>query len=514
MNAPGSLSEMERVEIERNAYAAEVEILQESLADIELALEDRGWIALSQHAAEEFTREGRRRAAGLCRILSVQNPLIKRGIAVRVGYIWGSGLDIDAKDTDVNTVVQDFLDANEASYCGSQAREEAERTLATDGDLFRALFTSPLAGTVSVRSIDPNEIDEILTNPEDSKEPWFYLRSYTTTVIERGYSGLTRRRPERRRVIYPALGYRPASRPKSIDGIPVAWDTPVQHVAVNRIDGWSFGIGDAYASIFFARAYNEFLTDWAKLMKSLSRFAWRLTAKRTGSAQRAAIEARRVANLPAPRDPPSNAGATAVSSDAQLEAIPKTGATIDAESGRPLAGMVAAALGVPVTMLLADPGQTGARAVAETLDDPTKHEMNLRRALHEAADRAVLQYVLMQSVKAPRGALRGTVRINDRGREVIELAGDVDESINFQWPSLDKVDIKTIVDAIVAADGTEKIPPPVIARLLLAALGVDEIDEVMKDLVDDDGNWIDPAVTAGDDAARRFRNGEDPVEDL
>lgn len=63
-------------------------------------------------------------------------------------------------------------------------------------------------------------------------------------------------------------------------------------------------------------------------------------------------------------------------------------------------------------------------------------------------------------------------------------------------PDLSDTDIKTAVEAIVAADGTEKLPPLVIARLLLVVLGADNVDEVLEQLTDDDGNFVYP-----DDAA-------------
>lgn len=504
-----AIADHERLEIELAATSSELEFTRESLADLELALEDRGWMALTTQAAQEFTREGRRRASGLCRILAIQNPLIKRGIAVRTGYVWGDGVQITADDDDVNAVVQAFLDDNAASYSGSQAREESEKTLGTDGDVFRALPTSPVTGRVQVRTIDPEEVEDIISNPDDRDEPWFYLRQYTTQAVEAGYTGLTRTRRETRRVLYPALGFRPRQRPKSIDGIPVQWDTPVQHLAVNRIDGWSFGIGDAYAAISWARAYKEFLEDWSKLTKSLSRYAWRVTSATKGRAARAAGEARRVAQATTPNE--SQAGATAVTAGSTLEAVPKTGATIDSESGRPLAGMVAAALGIPVTMLLSDPGQTGARAVAETLDEPMKHEMQLRRSLHEAADRALLDYVIDQAVKAPRGPLRGTVKIDEYGREVITLAGEATRAIDIDWPTLDKVAVDVITKAIAAADDSGKVPPLTIARLFLMALGVKNIDEVLDEMKDDDGNWVDPRLSAGQAAADAFRDGRDPA---
>lgn len=502
-----TIAETDRLEVELSAANSQIEFMSESMADLELALEDRGWLALSIQAAQEFTRAGRRRASGLTRILSIQNPLIKRGIAIRTGYIWGQGVSIQARDEDVNTVVQAFLDDNVSSFSGSQAKEELERSLATDGNVYLAAFTSPLFGRVQIRSFNPDEVEEIISNPEDRDEPWFYLRQYVTDIVEAGYS-TTRTRRETRRILYPALGFRPLVRPKAIDGVPVMWDAPVLHISVNRVDGWEFGIGDAYAAISWARAYKEFLEDWAKLTKSLSRYAWRVTASTRGRAGKAAIEAQRAARVGRPNE--SVAGGTAVQSGNSLEAVPKTGATIDSESGRPLAGMVAAALGVPVTMLLADPGQTGARAVAETLDQPTILEMTMRRNNWSDQMKRLIDYVIDQSVKAPRGALKGTIGRDEFGREIITLAGDVERSIDIDWPSLEKTDLKVLMDAIVAADGTNKIPPLTIVREILMALGVENPDEVLDEVADENGNFVDPTLTAGQVAVDAFNQGKTP----
>ena len=83
-----------------------------------------------------------------------------------------------------------------------------------------------------------------------------------------------------------------------------------------------------------------------------------------------------------------------------------------------------AALGVPVTMLLSDPGQTGARATAETLDLPLELEMRDRRELWGDAQRRILDYVITESVRAGKGALKGTVKTDPvTGREVHDENG-------------------------------------------------------------------------------------------
>lgn len=250
-------------------------------------------------------------------------------------------------------------------------------------------------------------------------------------------------------------------------------------------------------------------------MKSLSRYAWKATTK--GSA--AATVRARIAAAPSTSTvtgEPLAAGATALlSPDAALEAINKSGATIDAESGRPLAMMVASALGIPVTMLLADPGQTGARATAETLDQPTELEMSQRRDLWTAAYRRLVTYVIAEAVRAPEGALKGVLRRDSNGRETLALAGDTDPTVDIVWPDLDDADVGVVVEAITKAAGTGVVPPEEILRLLLTALGVRNVDALIEAMLDDDGEFVwptgPPLGGLGGQATDLQRAGGDPA---
>lgn len=528
-------------------------LLTEQITELEGALSEGGWDLFGGAQTDtEFSRDGLRRLTALCRLTTIANPLVKRGVGLRVGYVWGLGVSIGARSKsgagqqgqtagkstqDVNAVVQRFLDdpSNRASWTGSQAREERERALATDGNQFIACFTAPLTGRVQVRTLPWDEITDVICNPEDRDEPWFYKREWTARDID----PLTGRIDSATHCVYypsldiaggiptgPGRGLR--SRPRRLTlfdgdtGGEIQWDAPVLHVKVNALDGWKFGLPDVYAALPWSRAYKDFLEDWAKLVKSLSRFAWRLTTAGSKVSKVANRVRQAIASQPLNdrTGAPSNAGAVSVGDpNVQLEAIPKTGATIDSESGRPLAAMVAAALGVPVTMLLGDPGVTGARATAETLDRPTELEMNLRRALHTETDRRLLDYVIDQAVKAKAGPLKGVAKRDETGREVVTLTGDSDGSmrtVDITWPPLADTPIDVLVKAIVDADSTAKLDaaPLVVARLLLEALGVDDIDEVLEQLVDENGEFIDAGVTAGDRAVGAFNRGQDPAAAL
>jgi hypothetical protein len=517
------------LEAERNTVALLEErlaeaspLLQESVTDLEQRLLDPGWRRFVALTEQEFTPEGMQQLRAVCRLSSLVNPLLKRGLSLRSAYVWGQAVEITARangrgaegEQDVQAVVSGFLNdpGNLRAVTGTEARDQLERSgLGCEGNVFIACFTRPQTGEVQVRTILADEIAEIICNPEDRSEPWFYRRIWDENQLDMRTG---RTVPVQRERFYPALDYRPNSRPRRIGGVDVAWDAPILHVSVNRPLGWQFGVPDSYAAVNWARAYKEFLEQWATLMKSLARFAWRLTAK---GSQRTQAKTK-LATAPS-RDPVTGAaqdvGATALIPPEQiLEAIPKSGATIDAESGRPLAMMVAAALDVPVTMLLSDPGQTGARATAETLDQPTELAMQQRRDLWAGAYRRLLQYVIAESVRAPQGALKGKVVRDRYGRQTVVLAGDTDDTIDIDWPDLDDRDPATIVKSIVDASAVGVIPPEVVLRLLLTALGVRDVDGIIQGLLGDDGEfkWPQaPPLGPGQKAADAQRTGQDPA---
>lgn len=493
-------------------------MLEESVADLERQLHDPDWIRFGHLAEIEFSIDGLRQLRSICTLFAVKNPLIVSGLRIRSGYVWGQGVEITARangkkpgEQDVQAVIDAFLQDphNQRAYTGAEARDQLEHALATEGEIFTALYTRPLTGAVQARTIGPDEIVEIIHNPDDRSEPWYYRRRWVQQIVTPEGQHLQQAREE----LHPCVDYRPRTRPRRLGQVPIRWDAPILHTAVNRPRGWSRGIPDVYPAIDWARAYKIFLEDWATLVKSLSRFAWKLTSK--GSGRRQARE--RLAAAP-PRDPATGqeqaAGATAITpTDAALEAIPKSGATIDSDSGRPLAAMVAAALGVPVTMLLGDPGTTGNRATAETLDKPTQLAMQQRRTVWQSTLDRILQYVITEAVRAPRGQLQGGI---DRDvyydREQVTLVGDTPTAVDYDWPSLEDTDPVQLVQAIVEADSTGTIPPEEILRMLLTALGVKRVDELVERLVDDTtGEFLWPRDGPGQQQANQTRSGGDPA---
>lgn len=465
---------------QQRAQALEDEtlILSEALADAEakLDIDNAGWSRYGSNGGG-FTHDFLVRKAEEVEIATAVNPLIKSGANMRAAYVWGSGVSVNVRDEsasgqDVNAIVQEFLDdPSNRTISSMEHRIRNERMLFTSGECWLALVTDPARGKVRVRTIPQAEITKIISDPEDRLTVWFYLREYQKT------DGTIRR------VLHPDLQYRPAVKHRAgwyssdLSDASIAWNQPVRPVIVNEVRGR--GLGDGFAAIPWAFAYKGFLESWYKLMQSLAKFAWQ--AKTRGD--KASLAAQRIAETAA-------AGSIAgTDANTRLEAISKSGASFDAGSGKPLAAMVAAALGLPVTMLLGDPGVTGARAVAETLDEPTQLEFALRREVWSSAYKDIAGYVIDVAVMA--GRLRGAI-VRDGDQVTVVLPPGDSRTIIVDFPRIDPTPMSALVQSIVAADATGIIPPLVIARALMKALLVPDVDDVLREITAEDGSFIQP----------------------
>lgn len=500
-----SAREMEVAVLEKQVDGL-TDTLRESFAQLELARDNAGYMLLGNQYADEFTREGLTKAANTGRLFGVANPLIKRGREMRHAYVWGQGVTIDTEDEKVNSFIQSFMDdeGNRTTFFGSQARQTYEGCLYDEGNFFLVNFTNPLTGRVKIRTIPFDEITDKVTAPGDRQIVHYYLRTWREPELQQdGTSRLVDKK-----AYYPDLKYQPVTKFKRVNDIEVIWDAPIRHVQVNALHNWKWGIGDSYAAIPWALAHKGFLEDWTLLMKALAKIAYVTSSKNAGPAQGRRAQLKGLGELPA-------GSSVSMTDDQKLEPLSKSGATLDSESSRPLATMAASALGLPVTILLADPGQTGARAVAETLDLPTRLTMQARQGLHTEVLQDILGYAIEQAVLAPRGELRGLGSpLRDDDRLLVKFKEPDKVSLNITWPSLEEEPIKEAIDAIVAADGMVDMPKLPLIRMALQILKIENIDEIIDEITDSSGKLIPTEVDAGNVATKAFRDGKNPAAAL
>ena len=296
---------------------------------------------------------------------------------------------------------------------------------------------------------------------------------------------------------HPDWRYKPKSKRAKIGGKPVMWDAPVYHVKTGGFSDWKFGVSEVYAAIDWARAYKEFLEDWASIVRSYRRFAWKFSGAKSKD-EIAAVKGKMhtthatgggVGTETVP--PPVTGSLAALTEGRDLQPIRTAGATVAAEDGRRLLLMVASVVGLPETFF--GDVSVGTLATAKSLDRPTELKMRQRQTLWADIHMEIYGYVLIQALQATGGLLRGLGNVvveEDDGKteERIEWNDNVESKINIEFPPMVEADTEKMISAIVEGATLKGLPllkpelEPEWMRMILSTLGEDDIDEILEEL--------------------------------
>lgn len=510
--AGGEISSMrEAVDEYGTRLAQEVdtnEMLVERLAELELALDDSGWQKLGSDSDKQFTRAALKTINKTARLYWLKNPLIKRAVYTQTAYVFGQGMEINAVDDTVSEVVDAFINdqKNQTELTSHQARMMKETELQLLGNIFFVFFVNEYDGTVRVRTIPEDEIERVITNPEDSKEPRYYLR------VWRYADSVGSMNTKEKRMLYPDYRYNPKDVAEYvvIDGqsVPVAREQ-VYHIKVNCLSDMDFGVSELYAAIDWAKAYKEFLEDWATLVKALSKFAWRAVSK-TGKKGVDAIKSRLDSTISSGdlvdrNNPPAVGSFLITGQGTDISPINKTGTTTSVDDGRRMLLMVSAATGI-FEHYFGDPS-TGNLATAQSMERPMELMFKDRQTLWADVYIDILQYVIDQSIMAPSGRINGSTRYNIYGeREVVigdnEDGEPIDRTVEITFPDILEKDIASKVEAIVNAATLAGNQPagtfdmPTVTRMLATALGIHDIEPMISRLFPD-GEDVPAAPDSG-----------------
>ncbi len=168
--------------LEKMAPVDELEVLiREATQTVEdeLRLEDQGWINLSAGARDIITDAARIENLQLSRLYYLKDPLGRQSIRLWTDYTFGSGLTWQAEDDKTKKVLEAFWDskANQAVLSARGQRKSSDRLL-VDGEVFFAIFLGA-KDLATIRHVDPLEITEIITDPDDIEDVRFYRRRWT-----------------------------------------------------------------------------------------------------------------------------------------------------------------------------------------------------------------------------------------------------------------------------------------------------------------------------------------------
>ena len=154
-------------------------IIREALQSVEdqLSIEDRGWINLSGQTGDIITDQSRILNLKLSRLYAVKDPLGKQSIRLWTDYTFGTGITWQSENEKAVNVLKPFWNApaNQSVLSARGQRRSSDKVL-IDGEMFFAIF---LGTESTIRTIDPLEIIEIITNPEDREDVKYYKRQWS-----------------------------------------------------------------------------------------------------------------------------------------------------------------------------------------------------------------------------------------------------------------------------------------------------------------------------------------------
>ena len=482
-------------------------ISQGAYGDIELALQNVEWRREINLSWLEFSRWGIQQIILICRLYYVKNPLIFRCINVISSYVFGRGYEVSSTDPDANDVLDEFFKRN-TKILGQVALVRHQRSLSTDGQIFFALISDTTnTGDVNVRTIDATEIQEVITNPEDTDEPWLYKREWTERNFNFSTGVVT---TVQRTAYYPALGYDPTEKPDKISTSPVNWAVPLIHFKGGiSVAKWHFDVPRTYPAIDWAKASKLFLENCATVKRALAQFAMSITTKGGQQAMQGIKAQMQTTVGPSTNlwdeNPPTVAGGTFVSGPGTtVEAFKTQGAGGNPEEIRRFLHWVCIVFDLPETFL-AD-ASTGSLATAQSLDRPTELAMLEKQEAWRELLVTIAIYVLRASGSAPSGKLKESLarrkvikfQVRESARKVLPSGRKVYEKkkkpakyemeVRVTFPAIREGDLPALVNAIVAAMTLDNkggqvvgIDEKIGVQLLYEQLGYEQAQEAAEE---------------------------------
>lgn len=361
----------QNIDLQKQIYEVQdyVDEVREDLLRVADQFDNLGWSPLGNQDPASYNQiplSTVKKIAETGRAL-VTNPFVDRAVNARIGYIWGG----DLKFTNTDSSSDAKIKVNKRTLFSAAAHNELETALATDGNVFLAVHR----GDDPAFRIPMHEITGSISNPDNNEEIWYIRREWS---VKKSVAGEAEQQETKKEKYYPTLEYSKRVEeqnlilPRRFGKIGVEQNYVIHHLAVNKQIGWRWGLPDVTSAIFFARVYKEFLEDNVDLVKAFSRIAMQV---KTGT-QGAANSAYAALTQPRGRDPITgesvNNPFAITGPETDIVATGLNAGQVNMDNGDPLAQGIAAAMNVPVDVVLGRP-QQGA------LDIPTKRIMRNRQ---------------------------------------------------------------------------------------------------------------------------------------
>ncbi|GAF77521.1 unnamed protein product, partial [marine sediment metagenome] len=159
-------------------------LLQEAATSVEteLRLEDAGWTQLGTVTGDPILDIQRIMNLKQSRLYHAKDPLAHQAIRLWTDYTFGPGMSWNMEDESAKKKLEVFWkDPMNRNVLSAQGQRKSSDKLLVDGEVFFALFLGP-NGTAIIRRVDPLEITEIISDPDDADATMYYRRQWSTRL--------------------------------------------------------------------------------------------------------------------------------------------------------------------------------------------------------------------------------------------------------------------------------------------------------------------------------------------
>lgn len=431
------------------------ELLEERLKEAtyqierELQLDNAGWIQLgvADQLMGGLDEVQRKWLVWRSRRYYNLDPLASQAIAIWTNYSFGGGITVDAKDENTQAVIDEFWKspANRRILSASGQIKSSNKLL-VDGEVFFALFLGP--DGVTIRWLNPDEITEIITNPEDREDVRYYKRVWSDT---RNHVHIDYYRSTSNKEDKPTPDATGKEITSAAGGQPT--EALIYHLAFNTIG--QRGMPLLTPVLDWIQQYRRFLASRVAVMLALARFAWNKKVK-GGSVSIAAAKDRY------DQEYPQAASVNIENEGTTLTPIKTdTGAKNAYNDGRQLKLQVAAGTGIPEQYF--GDISTGNLATAKTVELPMLKQFQAYQTIWADAYEDILN-VVMEHENVPE---------NKR-------------TIDIDFPPIAPKDAKEAAEAMVQLlqafpefSGADEVK-----QVALQNMGINNIVEVLEKLKD------------------------------
>jgi len=434
-------------------------------ADIELALDDRGWLVPGrQWTAADLDAGTRTTLVAKARLYWLRDPLMKQAVRLWTDYALGTGCSWDSKDQKVKDACDAFAkNRRNSTIMSTEGQRRSSKKLLVDGKLFFAVFDAEGKKPKTIRRIDCLQITDIICDPDDEEHVLGYRRLTANDKVL--YYRDWRNDDEDDAMLMdqpdPSSKGKISSAKNGIED-----DCRVYHLPFDTL--LKRGNGLLSSVLDWSKEHRRFMEARVAIQQSLAKFAAKLKVK-GGQGIVNAIQNKLTSTYAqagmtqVERHPQVAPGGTWIQNDGlDLSPMPRATGAGDAQSdGDQIKLMVCAGTGI-MLHYYGDP-RTGNLATATAMELPMLKMFQSYQSLWQSAYRDLFSIAIDEDPDEP-------------------------DTIDITLPPILLDDLRKIGQFVQSVGGLfPEIRVPAVLRSLLNSLNVANIDEVMEEIENKQG---------------------------